>query len=194
MKPVPAQAAPDMPPDEELIRRITSGDRMAFHTLAGRYMKIVHAAVYRMHPFSSEAEDLVQETWLRVWSKAGTYREDGGASVSTWIYRIASNLCIDHKRRGKPTSDIELHEIADTTDSAEKKMQDRQTQKLVKDALASLPARQRMALVLTYYQGLSNAEAAESMETSVKSIEGLLVRARKTLQVRLKKHEGVLMS
>ena len=183
-----------MPPDEDLMRKIAAGDRMAFHTLAGRYMKIVHAAVYRMHPFSSDADDLVQETWLRVWSKAGTWREDGGASVSTWIYRIASNLCIDHKRRHRQAADIDLYEVADGSDGAEKKMHDRQMQRIVKDALSSLPARQRMALVLCYYQGLSNAEAAAVLETSVKGVEGLLVRARKTMHGKLKKHEGVLMS
>ena len=93
------------------------------------------------------------------------------------------------------------HNVVETVDepvdrslSAEGELQEKQMAQLVRQAISHLPLRQRAALVLCHYQGLSNAEAASILGTSVKAIEGLLVRARQTLQQKLRKQKGMLMS
>ena len=187
-----AQTAMAEIPDEELMIAIAQGDSKSFQILAKRYMNLLYSVAFRMFPQRADAEDIVQEALLRLWSKAHLWRAGTGASVSTWLYRLTYNLCVDQKRRGKfQTAPLDKNE-ADSGGLADDKLQDRQTGAIVNEALQRLPERQRAALVLCHYQGLSNAEAADVMGTSVKAIEGLLVRARQALAQDLKKYKGVL--
>lgn len=185
------RAVPDIA-DEKLMAAIAQGDSDSFQLLAKRYMNLLYSVAFRMFPQRDDAEDIVQEALLRIWSKAHLWREDAGASVSTWLYRLTYNLCIDHKRRARfQTAPLDENE-ADEGKSADKRLQDKEAGAIVSAALQRLPERQRAALVLCHYQGLSNAEAADVMGTSVKAIEGLLVRARQGLHMDLKKFKGVL--
>lgn len=178
--------------DEELMAEIAKGDREAFRLLAARYTNLFYAVAFRMFPQRADAEDIVQEALLRVWGKAHLWKPGSGAAVSTWLYRLAYNLCIDFKRKAGPPA-VELDEdYKDSANGADKNLQDNQTGKIVAAALQKLPERQRAALVLCHYQGLSNAEAAAVMGTSVKGIEGLLVRARKALHEELKIYKELL--
>ena len=180
--------------DEALMADIAAGDQAAFRILAERYMNLFYAVAFRMYPQRADAEDIVQEALLRVWSKAHLWKAGTGAAVSTWLYRVTYNLCIDQKRRSGPITAALNEEQADDGAAADKKLQDKETGAIVSEALQRLPERQRAALVLCHYQELSNAEAAAIMGTTVKGVEGLLVRARKALQADLHKHEGVLLT
>lgn len=173
--------------DETLITRIAAGDRLAFDVFARRHGDFLYANAVRMMRDSFEAQDAVQETLLRVWQKAGIWRPDGGASVRTWMYRIAHNICIDALRRRRPQTVLpETLESAQRTDDH---VQDRERSAIVDRALKQLPERQRAVLVLCHYQGLSNAEAADVVGTSVKGVESLLVRARQQMREILKPHQ-----
>lgn len=184
---------PEGEDDAALMERIALGDREAFRSIVQRYTGLLFAAARRFQGGgSADAEDITQETLLRVWQKAGTWRPDGGASVRTWIYRIAWNLAADQYRRR--VTERKHAEAPDEEDRStpETVMQDDQRSGVVAKALADLPERQRSALVLCHYQGLSNAEAAAVLGTSVKGVEGLLVRARRTLADELKDYRGLI--
>ncbi len=169
-------------PDPELMALVAKGDKVAFRELSDRYLKMIYAVAFRMFPEKADADDVVQDALVRLWNKAGAWDAKAGASVSTWIYRITYNIAIDHKRRQKaghvPLPD---HAESDAPDP-EMALRRQEERQYVRAAVESLPERQRAALVLCHFEGLSNAQAAEIMDTTVKSVEGLLVRARKTLK------------
>ena len=124
-----------------------------------------------------------------MWTAAPRWRPD--AAFKTWLYRIAVNLCLN-LRRQKPL--VALEEAGDRPDPeplAIDLLERKQSDKFVANAIAWLPERQRAVLVLTYYEGLSNAETADMMDTSVSSVESLLVRAKRTLRARLGDMLGV---
>lgn len=178
--------------DEDLMAAIAGGDAESFRVLADRYMRLLYAVAFRMFPQKADAEDIVQEALLRLWSKAHLWKADAGAAVSTWLYRLVYNICIDHKRRGARRTEPVSDAFPDSGPGADRTLENAQTRAIVMRAVRDLPERQRAALVLCHYQGLSNAEAADIMGTSVKGVEGLLVRARKTLHRELKSYKGVL--
>lgn len=183
------------PPADEtsLIEAVAAGDRAAFTTLAQRHMGMMYAVAFRMTGDRHTAEDVVQESLVRLWARAASWNKERGASVKTWLYRITCNMAVDMLRKNKGG----VYELPDDspdekTVSAETAMQRRQAGAIVRRAVGELPARQRKALVLCHYEGLSNAEAAEILGTTVKGVEGLLVRARRAVQAKLEQHREVL--
>ena len=170
--------------DEELVALIGGGDRRAYHVLVERHGRRVLGLARRMMRNLAEAEDVSQEAFLRVWQKAGEW-QPRGARFTTWLYRVVVNLCLD--RRRKPTmAPIEAAgDPADTRPDAEQTLATVQRERQVASALQALPERQRAALVLSYYVGLSNLEAAGALELSVSALESLLVRARRALRQEL---------
>ena len=179
------------PCDEDLIARIAAGDQRAFRALADRYAGLLFSIARRMGFRADGAEDIVQETWLRVWRHAGRWSPKGGASVKTWLCRIAGNLCIDALRKKRHEAGAEIPDVADGAPGAQAGLESRQTALIVAGALQSLPGRQRAALVMFHYEEFSVAEIAAALDTTVKGVEGLLSRARKELRVTLEKQEGV---
>jgi RNA polymerase sigma-70 factor (ECF subfamily) len=134
----------------------------------------------------TEAEDVAQETFLRVWKHAENWQssvEPGGAKFDTWLHRVALNLCYDRLRTRKDYSDEDTPELIDPALIPEQLLDKSQQADLINAALALLPSRQREALVLQYYQALSNIEAANLMGVSVEALESLLSRARRNMRV-----------
>ena len=173
--------------DDELMRRIGNGDRQAFTILVGRHLARAVSTARRLVGSQFDAEEVAQEAFTRVWTHAADWRPaaKGGAQFTTWLYRIVVNLCIDRRRRPGFDSIDERPEPVDATPGALSGLEDAAVSKQVNAALAELPERQRAALTLCFYEGLSNAEAAEILSLSVGAIESLLVRARRTLRERL---------
>jgi RNA polymerase sigma-70 factor (ECF subfamily) len=170
--------------DDELLTLAGAGDQRAYRLLVARHLPRVLSMARRITGNAAEAEDVAQDAFLRVWQKSPDWQE-GDARFSTWLYRVVVNLCVDRRRR-KPMAPIEAAgDPEDPTPSAESQMADDQRNRHVADAVATLPDRQRTALVLTYYEELSNAAVAEVMGVSVSALESLLVRARKALRVAL---------
>jgi RNA polymerase sigma-70 factor, ECF subfamily len=169
--------------DEELMLCVAGGDKTAFRCLAARNAKRTFALARRIAGNDEDAEEIVQEALIRVWTAAPRWHPD--AAFKTWLYRITVNLCVN-RRRHKPF--VPLDEAGDAVDpapSAIDLLERQQSDELVANAIARLPARQRAVLVLTYYEGLSNAETAAMMETSISSVESLLVRAKRKLRAQL---------
>ena len=170
--------------DDELLALVAGGDSQAYRLLVERHGRRVLGMARRMTGNLAEAEDVAQEAFLRVWQRAGAWREQG-AQFSTWLYRVVMNLCLDRRRR-KPMAPLEsAGDPVDERPNAESTVASAERSREVEGALAVLPDRQRAALVLSYYEGLSNAVAAQALEISVEALESLLVRARRALRAEL---------
>ncbi len=169
--------------DLDQITRAAAGDQAAIAALVDRYSAGVLALATRMLRDRSEAEDVTQETFLRAWKALPAW--EPRAKFSTWLHRVALNLCYDHLRKRRESLPGELPEQAEPgPNPAEKMVQDEQV-RIIEAAIAALPERQAAALTLCALQGHSQAEAADIMETSEEALESLLARARRTLRVTL---------
>lgn len=170
--------------DDDLMRLAGSGDHTAFASLVERHMRRAGALAARVVGNKAEAEDIVQEAFLRVWLKAAEWQPEaeGGARFSTWFYRVLMNLCIDRTRRVTPAPLEAAGEIADAKPDGFDNVAAGETQRRVAAAVADLPNRQRAALTLCHYEGMSNIEAAAILDLSVGAVESLLVRARRNLR------------
>lgn len=178
--PVSDNTALEEADDESLMRALQSGNHQAFSLLVRRYSPRFYAAAWRLSGNSGEAEDLVQEAFLKVWHKPHMWNPDGGAAFTTWFYRVLVNLAIDKKRRRRPQLAGEeiIETLRDTRAAQDEVMILSEEQRLLEAGLAALPERQRTALTLCFYEGLSNAQAAEVMGVKVKALESLLMRAK----------------
>jgi RNA polymerase sigma-70 factor (ECF subfamily) len=121
---------------------------------------------------------------MKVWQKAGQW-QSGRAQFSTWLYRVVVNRCLDLKRKPVNAALDNVAEQSDERPDAYEDIAARERQARIAAAVADLPERQRTAIALSYTAGLSNAQAAETMEISVKAFESLLVRAKRELRDRL---------
>jgi RNA polymerase sigma-70 factor (ECF subfamily) len=169
--------------DSELVSRAASGDRAAWAQLVDRYLGPVSGYAWHMLGDRGEAEDVAQETFVRLMGKVADWDADGAASLKTWLYRVAINLCIDRRRKVVPLPVAELPEVPDIHAPGAEERLDRE--RVVREALDRLPERQRAVLTLVYYQGLSNGEAAAALRISVEAVESLLARARRALRAML---------
>jgi RNA polymerase sigma-70 factor (ECF subfamily) len=132
----------------------------------------------------AEAEDVAQETMLRLWRMAPDWRADG-AALGTWLYRVASNLCIDRLRRRRGAPADAAPEVADASPGAQARLEAADRAAALGAALARLPERQRLAVVLRHLEERPNPEVAAILEISVEAVESLLARARRALAAEL---------
>ena len=175
------QAAELVDSDAELLQAIVRGDRGAFDRLSRRHLDRAYGVALRVTGSRADAEDVVQDVFLRLWTKPDAWRP-GHAQFSTWLYRVVVNRCLDFKRRPKGTDLDSVEEPQDPDANAEDSLLDAERARAIYGAVAQLPERQRTAITLTYTGGLRNAEAAEVMDISVKAFEALLVRAKRELR------------
>ncbi len=165
--------------ETQQLRQIAQGDKHAFAQLLSAYLPSLLGFIKRYVKEPAQAEDIAQETFLRVWQRAGDW-QPREHSPRSWIYRIAYNLCIDLIRKQKPTTDA-LDELI-APDSPESEVIEQNQHQHLRTAIQSLPERQRTALYLCAFQGLSNKEAASIMSLGVDALESLLARARRSLR------------
>jgi RNA polymerase sigma-70 factor (ECF subfamily) len=170
--------------DDGLLSQIAEGDRRAFAQLMDRHIDRAHGLAKRVLGNKSDAEDVVQDAFMKVWQKAGQW-QPGRAQFSTWLYRVVVNRCLDLKRKPVNTALDNIAEQSDDRPDAYEDIAARQRQARIAAAVAGLPERQRTAIALSYTAGMSNAQAAETMEISVKAFESLLVRAKRELRGQL---------
>jgi RNA polymerase sigma-70 factor, ECF subfamily len=169
--------------DEDLMLRVARGDERAFRILSRRYAARSYGLARRITANNADAEEIVQEAMLRVWVNAPRWRRM--AAFRTWLYRVIVNLCLNRRRR-KPFAALdEAGDPADPAPNASERLEKNEVDRAVAAAIAELPERQRAAIVLTYHEDLSNAETAAVLDTTVSSVEALLVRAKRTLRAKL---------
>lgn len=166
--------------DGALLAAIARQDGHAYATLVKRHLAWALRFVERMLGARADAEDVVQVGFLRVWQGAAHWTPE--AQFRTWFYRVLYNLCMDHFRAHAVPIDPLDENMPDTGPSSEDHLFARQRTEQVRRALAALPARQRAALVLRYYEERSQAEAASLLGVSEGALESLLSRGRATLR------------
>jgi len=172
-----------VPSDEDLMIAAGSGDRGAFGQLVERHQTSAWNAAYRFLGDSAEAEDVAQEAFLKILDAAPRYQPS--ASFRTYLYRVITRLCLDHVRKKKPFYTQTIPHVAAGEPSPLETVTDQEVGQIIRAALESLPSRQRMVVVLRYYEGLDYAETASVLETTVKAVERLLSRAREGLERKL---------
>ena len=162
--------------------RVSAGDSHAFRLLVARHADRTLATAWRVSGSRADAEDLVQEAFLRVWRSAASFKPEK-AKFTTWLHRLTLNLGVDRWRRRRPTVELEAaNDVVDPSPDALAMAERMEDSTAVATALSLLPERQRMAVALCYYEGLSNAEAAAALGVPVGALEALLVRARRKLR------------
>lgn len=170
--------------DEVLMVLYANGDRHAALALTRRVTPRVTAYAARLLSGDrAEAEDVAQETMLRLWRVAPEWRQ-GETKVTTWAYRVATNLCIDRQRsrgRKRQVALDDAPEVADGAPGAEGRLQEAGRMAALEAALAELPDRQRQAVVLRHLEGMTNPEIAAIMEIGVEAVESLTARGKRAL-------------
>ena len=166
--------------DAELLARFSKGDRAAALALTSRLAPVVFAQAFRMLGDRAEAEDVTQESLLRLW-KAAPGWDATRAKITTWLYRVTSNLCIDCFRKSNRNSGDEVPEVADETPGIDLKLQATARAQALQHALQTLPDRQRQAMILRHIEDLSNPEISDIMEISVEAVESLVSRGKRAL-------------
>ncbi|WP_166416655.1 RNA polymerase sigma factor [Cochlodiniinecator piscidefendens] len=166
--------------DEALLVLYGNGDREAARVLTLRLSPRVLGFAIRMLKDRAEAEDVVQEAMLKLWNIAQEWRQ-GEAKVSTWLYRVVSNLCTDRLRRKRGVGLDEIAEPLDDAPGAEATLQTHARLSALDAALLQLPERQRQAVILRHIEGLKNSEIAEIMNVGVEAIESLTARGKRSL-------------
>ncbi|MCM2381102.1 RNA polymerase sigma factor [Pseudomonas marginalis] len=182
----------DTDPDVELLARIGNNEPAAVKEMVTRKLPRLLALAGRILGDADEARDVAQESFLRIWRHAASWRS-GEARFDTWLHRVALNLCHDRLRRRKerPLAEADTLALADSAPPLDEQLETTERNARMAAALAVLPERQREAIVLQYYQELSNIDAAALMNISVEALESLLSRARRQLRSQLADTPGL---
>jgi len=184
--------------NEDLMGRVRLGDTHAFEVLIRRHQRSVLNFIFRFMGNRTDAEDLTQEVFLRIWKAAETYKPE--AKFTTWLYRIATNLCInkqrairirrlfakshsEEQRRGYKDAFI-IGEGAERLTSEDHLIDSEQSVQLL-NTLNELPTSQRLAMVLKIYDEMSYQEISQIMDRSISAVDSLLIRAKKNLRKKL---------
>jgi RNA polymerase sigma-70 factor, ECF subfamily len=179
--------------DATLVVAAANGDAGAFRSLVDRHLSGVLAIARRMLRDDAEAEDVAQEALLRLWRSAEGL-EVGAHGLRPWLRRVVSNLCVDRMRSGRRLMVVE--EVPDRAEPATQltQMEAGDVSRRVDAALKELPDRQRMALTLFHYEGLSQVEVGRIMGISDEAVESLLARARRNLKGALREEWRELLA
>jgi len=183
--------------DAQIMLRVKGGDDSAFEYLVQKYRRPMLSFMYRMAHNSAVAEDLAQEVFLRVYRSREKY--EASAKFTTWLYRIASNLAVNHARdtrHQRPENTVSLDEpdqetgltmdLPDSSLSAEEAIVRRERLAAIRQRVEALPERQKMALIMHKYQQMDYRQIAEVLKLSESAIKSLLFRAYETLRAQLK--------
>ncbi len=188
----------DKTTNTELLRRVRLGNKHAFEVLIHRHQRSILNFIFHFMGNQADAEDLTQEVFLRVWKSAGKYKPD--AKFTTWLYKIATNLCINKQRAIRIRRLFALsryqEQRQDSKDAfitgagvdlltPEKRLIDSEQSVQLLNALNALPTSQRLAIVLKIYDEMSYQEIAQIMDRTVAAVDSLLIRAKKNLRKKL---------
>jgi RNA polymerase sigma-70 factor (ECF subfamily) len=189
----------DVETDAGVMLRVKAGDQGAFDYLVQKYRRPMVSFMYRMCHNTAAAEDLAQEVFLRVYRSRENY--EASAKFTTWLYRIASNLAVNHARDTKydrPENTVSLDEpneetgltmdIADSSVSAEEAIVRRERLAAIRQHVQDLPERQRVAVIMHKYQQMDYKQIAKVLKLSESATKSLLFRAYETLRVQLKQY------
>jgi len=170
--------------DEELMRAVAEGDQKAYQQLVRAHLNAISHYAYRLLGNRKDVEDICQEVFLKMWLNSTSWQAER-SRLSTWLHRIAHNLCIDYLRRHGRT---EMSDELPAEPTGLSKLSEGHGEELQQDlkrldiAISRLPEKQRCSLALCHYAGFSNQEAADIMNLSLKALESNIARARRSLR------------
>jgi RNA polymerase sigma-70 factor, ECF subfamily len=177
--------------DYDLVLQSQNGDPAAFEALIRHHQRMIHSLTFRMTGSAADAEDLAQETFLRAYEQLGSFR--GTAKFSTWLYRIAVNTCLNWRqseaRRFRLHADC-AEEMSALSANDGNPMLEMQSNQQVQLALLKLSPQQRAAVVLTIYDGLNHAEAAQLLGCSETTVSWRVFTAKRKLKSWLSRQGG----
>jgi RNA polymerase sigma-70 factor (ECF subfamily) len=193
----PAIAGAENYTDAEVMLRVKAGDQSAFDYLVQKYRRPLVSFMYRMARNAAAAEDLAQEVFLRVYRSRQTY--EASAKFTTWLYRIATNLAVNHARdtrHERPEVMVSLDEpdeetgttpdVADMTITAEESLVRRERMAAIRGKVEALPERQKLAVLMHKYQQMDYKQIADVLKLSESATKSLLFRAYETLREQLR--------
>lgn len=189
---LPRSGSEESEDETALLARVAAGEEQAFRGLVDRHLSTVLAIGRRMLRDDAEAEDVAQEALLRLWRNAAGL-ELGPNGVRPWLRRVVSNLCIDRVRARRNTTVTDQVPEESEPAGQVRHLAERELSGRVDAALKALPERQRLALTLFHYEGMSQIEVGEVLGISDEAVESLLARARRTLKASLKDEWRALM-
>jgi RNA polymerase sigma-70 factor (ECF subfamily) len=173
--------------DAELLMRIQQGDEEALRVLIDRHSRRFYGTAYRILGQAAEAEDVVQESFVKLWVKPEKWDTQKGASFTTWFHMVVVHRCMDELRKRKNYESIDPEScVSQDPDALGQLIRDERHFHLW-SLIQELPVRQKTALVLCFCEGVANKEAAEMMKVNIKGLESLLMRAKTTLREWYKK-------
>ena len=172
--------------DNDLLLLFANGDAGAARILTSRLMPTIFRHAYHRIYNQADAEDITQEAFMRLWKISPNWQQQQ-VQVSSWLYRVTENLCIDRLRKKKTSYNIEAldNELEDNRPTADTMIQEKERLNALNEALATLPERQALAIRLRHINGLSNIEITEIMRLSDKAVQSLLARGKRALKARL---------
>jgi RNA polymerase sigma-70 factor (ECF subfamily) len=178
--------------DGALMVLFARGDPAATRLLTERLLPRAFRHAARVLGDRAEAEDLAQEAMLRLWKAAADWRTDGTAKPATWLHKVVANLAIDRLRRSGRSVELGDDDYADAAPGMETRLQDGDRMSALDRALATLPERQRQAVVLRHIEELSNPEIAEVLGLGVEAVESLTARGKRALKAALEGQKEAL--
>jgi len=176
--------------DESLICQIQKGSHEAFAILVNRHSNRFYRIAYRLVFSKDDAEDIVQEAFLKLWNRPNLWDPGKRAKFTTWFYRVVINLGLDLRKKKKLINLPEALESPDENSGADVLFDMHQKQALLEQFIHELPERQQLAVNLCFYEGLSNREAARIIGVKVKALQSLVMRAKTTLKHNVKQYLG----
>lgn len=178
--------------DFKLMQKIAQKDHQAFQEFVGRYQSLIINTCFRLTGDRENAEDVAQEVFFQVYRKAKSFR--GQSKLSTWLYRIAVNLSLNFNRK-KNLSHYDLQgtgmeagsehmekSYVSSNQSPDSVLEKKEENRFIREAVESLPEKQRTAFILHYWEGLSYREIADILKTSLSSVESRIHRAKNALR------------
>lgn len=178
--------------DGALMVLFANGDAQAARLLSERLLPRAFRHAARVLGNRSDAEDVAQDAMLRLWRAAKDWKTDGAAKPSTWLHKVVANLCVDRLRKSGRSAPLGDDDYADDAPGAEAQMQDKGRMEALDAALATLPERQRQAVVLRHIEGLSNPEIADALDIGVEAVESLTARGKRALKEALEGQKEAL--
>ncbi|MPQ76800.1 RNA polymerase sigma factor [Hydrogenovibrio sp. JE_KL2] len=173
--------------DKELLSLIQQGSHLAFAELVERHSESYYRLAFRFTNDNQQAEDIVQDAFIKLWERPKLWNENKQTQFTTWFYQVIINRCLDLKRK-KPHFQIEsINEInlPANHSSHEEQLVHLEMQVQLETLINELPSRQRVALNLCFFEDMSNQEAADIMNLSLKALQSLIMRGKNNIKNRL---------
>ena len=174
------------PYDDDLLRLIAAGDRRAFACLMDRYSTVMLRVAQRTLGNAADADEVVQEAFIKVWILAAQWDPNGGAKFSTWFYRVVLNASLDRCRRKVMVPLDDVDDPEDMAPNGYENVAQAQRHRVIVAAMADLSEKQREAMMLFYFGEMSAPSAARLLDVSLSSFESLLFRGKTALKEALR--------